>query len=157
MKNLTLVSTILAALVVTSPMTSPVLADEAYNQSVIASLQDNPSDAANIISDAIANICGGGSTCADEDAANELLADAIETIGADSPLIQQVLAAANNSGMNSDSITSVAVASGVDATVASESTAAGNDGTTTTTTTGNVTTNTGSVNNGGGGGGVSQS
>ncbi len=154
MKNLTLVSTVLAALVVTGSMTSPVLADEAYNQSVIASLQANPSDAANIISDAIANICGDGSICADEDAANELLADAIETIGADSPLIQQVLAAANKSGMNTDSITSVAIASGVDATIASEATAAGSVNT--AVTSGNSTvTNTDNV-NGGGGGGISQ-
>ncbi len=143
MKNLTLVSTVLAALVVTGPMRLPVLADEVYNQSVIASLQDNPSNAANIIEDAIITICAGASPCADQEAANELLAVAIDTIGTDSPLITQVLTVATTAGMDANSVTSIAVASGVDATVASESTAAGSvDNSTTTDNTSDTDTDT---------------
>ena len=90
------------------------------------------------------------------DLADSLLTAAILSLGADSPLIGDLLTAATNSGIDGDSVTAIAIANGVDATIASEATAAGpnaggalgNTGTTTTT-------NRGNAGAGGGGGGIS--
>ncbi len=88
----------------------------------------------------------------DSEMAESIIATAITALGPDSPLIPSILTIATNAGVNSDIVTGIAIASGVDATIASEATAAG-PGTTAGTNT--VTTNRGGANNGGGGGGIS--
>ncbi len=87
--------------------------------------------------------------------ADSILAAAITLLGADSPLIGDLLRAAIDSGLDGDSVTAIAIANGVDATIASEDTAAGpnpGDGLGNTGTT--ITPNRG-PGNGGGGGGIS--
>ncbi len=89
------------------------------------------------------------------DLADSILAAAIASLGAESPLIGDLLSAATDSGLDGDSVTAIAIANGVDATIASEATAAGpnsGDGLGNTGTT--ITINRG-PGNGGGGGGIS--
>jgi len=88
----------------------------------------------------------------DSEMTESIIATAIAALGPDSALIPSILTIATNAGVNSDTVTGIAIASGVDATIASDATAAGPG-----TTPGNntVTTNRGGANNGGGGGGIS--
>jgi len=91
---------------------------------------------------------------ADSEMAESIIASAITALGPDSALIPSILTIATNAGVNSDTVTGIAIASGVDATIASDATAAG-PGTGTGTGNNTVTTNRGGANNGGGGGGIS--
>ena len=63
---------------------------------------------------------------ANPEMADELLAAAIESVGADSVNIPALLNAAIDAGVSADTVTAVAVSNQVDATVASQATAAGN-------------------------------
>ena len=58
----------------------------------------------------------------------EDVAVVVDAIGADSPLIADFLAALVAAGVDSDTVTLAAITAGVDATVASEATAAGPGG-----------------------------
>ncbi|MBB1281414.1 hypothetical protein [Pseudoalteromonas sp. SR41-1] len=62
------------------------------------------------------------------DQIDAMMNDVIAAIGADSPLISNFLAAMTAAGIDSDAVTLAAITAGVDATVASEATAAGPDG-----------------------------
>ena len=86
---------------------------------------------------------------ADSEAAEEVIATAIAAVGADSPQVPGILKIARDSGVDVDTVTGIAIASGVDATIASEATAAG------AIATGGNSRNTGasSASNAGGGGG----
>jgi len=122
--------------------TEECLANAALTAAIIA----DPTSAEALVAEAI-NAAG-----ADSEAAETIIATAIAALGPDSPLIPSILTIATNAGVNSDIVTGIAIASGVDATIASEATAAGSG---TTAGTNTVTTNRGGANNGGGGGGIS--
>ena len=77
--------------------------------------------------DLLAAIQAACSDCSAEDV-DALINDAIAAVGADNPLIADVLGAMSAAGIDSDTLTLAAVSAGVDATVASEATAAGPNG-----------------------------
>ena len=85
-----------------------------------------------------------------------MLSNVLFGLGADSPLIVSILTIATEAGINSDTVTAIAIASGIDATIASEATAAGaiagTGGNNAGNTGNNLSNNTGG---GGGGGGIS--
>jgi len=56
---------------------------------------------------------------------DRMIADVIAAIGADNPLISDFLAALVAAGVNSDAVTLAAITAGIDASIASEATAAG--------------------------------
>lgn len=118
-----------------------------FNQVLITAITNNPDLADSLVAAAIAAV--GPNT----EAAESIIASAIIALGIDSPLITNILTAATEAGVNSDTVTVIAIANGVDATIASEATAAGdNTGNTTNTGNGNSGNNSGG---GGGGGGIS--
>jgi len=119
------------------------LANAALSAAIIA----DPTSAEALVAEAI------DAAGAESEAAETIIATAIAALGADSPLIPGILTIATNAGVNSDTVTGIAIASGVDATIASDATAAGPG--TTTAGTNTVTTNRGGANGGGGGGGIS--
>lgn len=81
---------------------------------------------------AISEMC---SDCTPEQI-DAMMNDVVAAIGADSPLISNFLAAMTAAGIDSDAVTLAAITAGVDATTASEATAAGpTDGTPTPTPT----------------------
>jgi len=71
---------------------------------------------------AISEMC---SDCTPEQI-DTMMNDVVAAIGADSPLISNFLAAMTAAGIDSDAVTLAAITAGVDATTASEATAAGN-------------------------------
>jgi hypothetical protein len=77
--------------------------------------------------DLLAAIQAACSDCSAEDV-DALINDAIAAVGADNPLIADVLSAMSAAGIDSDTLTLAAVTAGVDATTASEATAAGPNG-----------------------------
>lgn len=86
-----------------------------------ATLEVAPTSATLILT-AIANAFGPTS-----DQTSDALSSIIATLGPVNEQISQVLTAAKNSGLPVDTITGIAVALGVDATLASQATAAGTD------------------------------
>ncbi|MBH0055749.1 hypothetical protein I6F65_02145 [Pseudoalteromonas sp. SWXJZ94C] len=56
---------------------------------------------------------------------DRMIADVVAALGADNPLISDFLAALVEAGVNSDAVTLAAITAGIDATIASEATAAG--------------------------------
>ncbi|MCJ8293073.1 MAG: hypothetical protein MJK15_01580 [Colwellia sp.] len=119
------------------------------NAILIAAIIENPALADSLLAAAIAVV--GANT----EAAETLVASAIFALGVDSPLIANLLKAATESGVDADTLTAVAIANGVDATIASEATAAGNTGNNNGNTTTTTTTNRGNAGGGGGGEGIS--
>jgi len=117
------------------------------NAALTAAIIADPTSAETLVADAI------DAAGAESEAAETIIATAIAALGPDSPLIPSILTIATNAGVNSDTVTGIAIASGVDATIASDATAAGPG--TTTAGTNTVTTNRGGANGGGGGGGIS--
>lgn len=90
---------------------------------------------------------------ADSEAAETLIATAIDALGADSPQIPNILKMASDYGIDRDTVTAIAIARGVDATIASEATAAGAIATTDRNNLGNTGNNLANNTGGGGGGG----
>ncbi|NQY50341.1 MAG: hypothetical protein HRT50_14800 [Colwellia sp.] len=126
------------------------------NEALIAAISQFPIFAESLLAAAI-KVVG-----ANTEAAETLVASAIFALGVDSPLIANILKVATEAGVDGDTLTAIAIASGVDATIASEATAAGNPGNDNVIAgnTGNNTGNTGNTNRGnagggGGGGGIS--
>ena len=112
-------------------------------------ITDNPALAESLVAAALASVGD------DAEAAEAIIASAIATLGADSPLIASILQIATEAGVDSDTVTVIAIENGVDATIASEATAAGNnvaDITAVNTGTSNLT----DAGGGGGGGGISE-
>lgn len=72
---------------------------------------------------AIADVCAD---CTPEQV-DTMINDAIAAVGNDSPLIADLLSAMSTAGIETDTITLAAISAGVDATIASEATAAGNN------------------------------
>jgi hypothetical protein len=56
---------------------------------------------------------------------DKMITGVVAAIGADNPLISDFLAALASTGVNSDAVTLAAITAGIDATIASEATAAG--------------------------------
>jgi hypothetical protein len=115
---------------------------------ILATAITNNSTLAESLVAAILNAAG-----ANTEAAEDIIATAISVLGADSPLIPSILTIATEVGVNSDTVTAIAIASGVDATIASEATAAGATGGNIIGDTGNALAN--NAGGGGGGGGIS--
>ncbi|PKG82555.1 hypothetical protein CXF85_13820 [Colwellia sp. 75C3] len=118
---------------------------------ITAAITNNPALAESLVAAAIAAVGE------DSEAAETIIATAIIALGADSPQIANILNIATEAGVNSDTVTSIAIASGVDATIASEATAAGstpaNSSPISSTPTNKTPTYTSPGNSGGGGGG----
>ena len=124
------------------------------NEALIAAISQFPIFAESLLAAAI-KVVG-----ANTEAAETLVASAIFALGVDSPLIANILKVATEAGVDGDTLTAIAIASGVDATIASEATAAGGNDNVIAGNTGNNTGNTGNTNRGnagggGGGGGIS--
>jgi hypothetical protein len=120
-----------------------------FDAILTAAITENPELADSLLAAAIHAV--GANT----EAAETLVASAILALGANSALITQLLTGATESGVDGDTLTVIAIANGVDATIASEATAAGgNTGGNTGNNTG-TTTNRGDSGGGGGGGGIS--
>lgn len=143
------------------------------NQQVARAITKKPTNAANIVTAAIEAVCKKSEPeqskkpikksliqkkCLDITAAQSILVSAITTTGPESPLIRKILNAAKQSGLNSDSVTALAIASGVDASLASEATAAGPDNSPAKSHEIKSNNNTAGrgTGNGGGGGGISE-
>ena len=119
------------------------------NAALSAAIINDPAAAESLVAAAIAAV-GPNS-----EAAETIIATAISALGSDSPFIANILRIATEAGVNSDTVTAIAIASGVDATIASEATAAGPitaGGNNAGNTGNNLSNNTGG---GGGGGGIS--
>lgn len=119
------------------------------NAALSAAIINDPDSAESLITAAI--ISAG----ADSEAAETLIATAIDALGVDSPQIPNILKMASDLGVNRDTVTAIAIASGVDATIASEATAAGNTGNNNVNTGNNNGNNRNNSGGGGGGGGIS--
>jgi kynurenine formamidase len=116
------------------------------NLALAAAIKADPAAAEALVAAAILAVG------ADSEAAEEVIATAIDALGPDSPQIAGILKIASDSGVDGDTVTAIAIASGVDATIASEATAAGATAATGARNTGGTASNAGG---GGGGGGVS--
>lgn len=103
-----------------------VINESDLNDTLATAITNNPAMAESLVAAAI------DAVGANSEAAETIIATTIIALGADSPLIAKILTIATDAGVNSDTVTSVAIASGVDATIASEATAArstrGNNG-----------------------------
>ncbi|WP_019026687.1 hypothetical protein [Colwellia piezophila] len=89
------------------------------NATLTAAIAANPALAESLVAAAIA-VVG-----ADSEEAETLVATAIAAVGIDSPLVAGILTAATEAGVDADTVTGIAIATGVDATLASQATAAG--------------------------------
>jgi len=123
MKKLLLAGLIASASAV---VTLPVNA-QADSSGLVSVLNNASADASpeQLQADLLAAIQAACSDCSAEDV-DALINDAIAAVGADSPLVADVLSAMSAAGIDSDTLTLAAVSAGVDATVASDATAAGN-------------------------------
>ncbi|MGB0938458.1 MAG: hypothetical protein ACPGTQ_13440 [Colwellia sp.] len=154
MKNTFLKGAIVAlSLSAVTQVSAAELDSEALTNSLVAT----PAAAEILVADAIDLVCenkgNSQKPCANPSAVEEILVVAITTLGADSPLIANILTLTVDSGADADTVTAIAVANGVDATIASEATAAGGQG---NPNPGRGNGNSGRGNgNGGGGGGIS--
>jgi hypothetical protein len=119
------------------------------NVALSADIKKDPAAAESLITAAI--IAAG----ADSEAAEAFIATAIDALGANSPQIPNILKMASDLGVNRDTVTAIAIASGVDATIASEATAAGNTANNNVNTANNNANNRNNAGGGGGGGGIS--
>jgi hypothetical protein len=108
-------------------------------------INDNPNLAESLVAAAISSL--GANTFA----AENVLSASINALGLDSPLIANILRVAIEAGVNTDTVTAIAIASGVDATIASEATAAGAPS---VAVNNNANATSSQTNAGGGGGGA---
>ncbi|MBW4966817.1 hypothetical protein KZZ04_10610 [Pseudoalteromonas sp. CR1] len=123
MKKLILAGLIAGA---TAAVTLPVYA-QADSAGLVSVLNNATADTSpeQLQADLLAAIEAACSDCSAEDV-EALINDAVAAVGADSPLVADVLGAMSAAGIDSDTLTLAAVTAGVDATTASEATAAGN-------------------------------
>ena len=123
MKKLILAGLIAGA---TAVVTLPVYA-QADSAGLVSVLNNATADTSpeQLQVDLLAAIEAACSDCSAEDV-EALINDAVAAVGADSPLVADVLGAMSAAGIDSDTLTLAAVTAGVDATTASEATAAGN-------------------------------
>lgn len=119
MKKLSIASVLIASLGATV-LTAPAFAETVVSN-VTATLQQ-ALDANTSIEQAVQD-----AITADPSNAEAIIAAAIAIVGANSDQISSILTAATNAGVSADVVTSVAIANNVDATVASQATAAGNN------------------------------
>lgn len=96
------------------------------NTTLTTAIANNPALAESLVAAALDTVCVNIDTvaCANSEAAETVIATSITVLGADSPLITNILTVATDAGVNVDTVISVAIANGVDATIASEATAA---------------------------------
>ena len=125
MKKLILAGLIAGA---TAVVTLPVYA-QADSAGLVSVLNNATADTSpeQLQADLLAAIEAACSDCSAEDV-EALINDAVAAVGADSPLVADVLGAMSAAGIDSDTLTLAAVTAGVDATTASEATAAGPNG-----------------------------
>jgi uncharacterized membrane protein YgcG len=119
MKKLTIASMLLASVGATV-VAAPAFAADAPTpaQTAIAAAQATGLTLEQAVEEAIKN---------NPDLASDIIAAAISVVGAESAQVAGILTAATNAGVDSDTVTAIAVANSVDATVASQATAAGNN------------------------------
>ena len=122
MKKLILAGLVLGVAVIALP----VNAQTDGTNSLVNVLNNASADATpeQLEADLLAAIVSVCSDCTAEEV-DAMINDVIAAVGADSPLIADVLSAMSAAGIDSDTVTLAAVSAGVDATVASEATAAG--------------------------------
>jgi len=119
---------LLAGLIASASAVVTLPANAQADSSGLVSVLNNASADATpeqLQADLLAAIQAACSDCSAEDV-DALINDAIAAVGADSPLVADVLSAMSAAGIDSDTLTLAAVSAGVDATTASEATAAGN-------------------------------
>jgi len=122
MKKLILAGLIASATaVVTLPVNAQV--DSSGLVSILnnASADTSPEQLQADLLAAVQSACSDCST----DEIDALVNDVVAAVGADSPLVADFLSAMSDAGIDSDTLTLSAVSAGVDATVASDATAAG--------------------------------
>ena len=132
MKKLILASVIASAFALTATptfaQTDSDVTVPAKNVSALVNILNNatadtsPEQLEADLAAAISEMC---SDCTPEQI-DAMMNDVVASIGADSPLISNFLAAMTAAGIDSDAVTLAAITAGVDATTASEATAAGN-------------------------------
>ena len=130
-----------------------VATNSELNAELAIAITEFPSTAESLVAAAIAQVG------ADSPEVDDIIATAITSLGVDSPLIDNILILAAEAGVDVDNLIALAIANGVDPTLATEAlalqTAAGSD-IEDTTSGGGTTANTGSgTGSGGGGGGIS--
>jgi len=174
MKNTTLASILLAAVAATPAMAAEITPEA---QAIIEQAVVNGTSIEDAIASAIAAnpdmaeslLAAGLEAVGPGEAGENLLSAVISALPADSGAIPGIMSAAIEAGIDADTVTGVAIASGVDASIASLATAAGpndngNNGNNANAnglgaSSGNANGNAGAGNNnaggGGGGGGVS--